>query len=222
MALPNVYLLASDNHPSLLPLLRSQPTLASSQDEHGYSVLHAAISYNHLDLARTLVHEFHVDVDIIDEDGESPLFSTEAISAARLLVEELGADRKLRNLEGQTAAEKIEADEDFPDVAAYLKELELQDNAGTSNVSNDSTTADAATEAVLPEGMSIRVGTMDASDIEGEGIVDPELKRRIEELATRDDFQGEEGQRQLRELVSDAVKEHLDTTEDRTSRRRLD
>lgn len=34
---------------------------------------------------------------------------------------------------------------------------------------------------------------------------DPELRRRIEELAAREDFQTEEGQKQLRELVQEVV-----------------
>ena len=44
---------------------------------------------------------------------------------------------------------------------------------------------------------------MQADQVGGEP--DPEFRRRIEELASRDDFQGDEGQRELRSLVSDAV-----------------
>ena len=88
---PNPYLLAADNSPELLPLLRSNPALASSQDEHGYSLVHAAASYNHLDLLRALVRDLHVDVNLKDEDDETALFVVETPEAAKVLVEELGA-----------------------------------------------------------------------------------------------------------------------------------
>jgi len=36
--------------------------------------------------------------------------------------------------------------------------------------------------------------------------VDTEFRQRIEELASREDFQGEGGQRQLRELITEALR----------------
>ncbi|KAH7160091.1 hypothetical protein B0J13DRAFT_120918 [Dactylonectria estremocensis] len=123
---PNPFLLAADDHPTLLPLLRENPALASSQDEHGYSLVHAAASYNHLDLLRVLVREFHVDVNLKDEDDETPLFVVETEAAAQVLVEELGADIKHRGSEGLTAREKIEAEGDFPAIAVYLSKVEAK------------------------------------------------------------------------------------------------
>jgi len=35
---------------------------------------------------------------------------------------------------------------------------------------------------------------------------DPEFKRRIEELASRDNFHTEEGQQELRDLIVDAIR----------------
>ncbi|RKK52502.1 hypothetical protein BFJ69_g9292 [Fusarium oxysporum] len=55
-----------------------------------------------------------------------------------------------------------------------------------------------------PEGMKVTVGTMDeTTDIPEE--IDPEFRRRIEELAQRDDFNTPQGQAELRKLVEDAV-----------------
>jgi hypothetical protein len=51
---------------------------------------------------------------------------------------------------------------------------------------------------------------------------DPEFRRRIEELAARDDFQTEEGQRQLRELVTEVVSGMTSEQTDRSVRRRVD
>lgn len=202
MAAPNPFLLAADNSPALLPLLRENPELASKQDEHGYSLVHAAASYNHLDLLRALIREFNVNVDLKDEDNETALFVVETVDAAQLLVEELGADTKHRGDEGLTAREKIENEGDFPAVVEYLSKLE--NNTQDEDIA---TTAAAVMPEVIPpppEGMSVTVGTMDESqDVPAD--VDPEFRRRIEELAGRADFDSPEGQAELRKLIMDAV-----------------
>lgn len=202
---PNPYLLAADNSPDLLPLLRSQPSLASAQDEHGYSLVHAAASYNHLDLLRTLVQEFKVDVNLRDEDGETALFVAETVDAAKCLVEELGADVKVRGAEGLTAGEKIEGEGDFPLVAEYLRAKDGGQTQSLSQSQGDQGVGGAeGSQGPLPEDLKFTVGTMDVErDVPDE--VDPEFRRRIQELAGRDDFHTPEGQAELRKLVEDAV-----------------
>jgi uncharacterized protein len=203
----NPFLLAADNSPELLPLLRTNPSLASAQDDHGYSLVHAAASYNHLDLLRTLILELDVPVDLRDEDGETALFVCETVECARILVEELHADPTMKGDEGKTAREKIEAEGDFPEVAAYLLQLDGVNGAANGTVSNGTTSElDILNQPPpLPEGVSVEIGTMAPEDI-GEEVIDPEFKRRVEELAARGDFQGEEGQRELRELITEAVR----------------
>jgi hypothetical protein len=193
---PNPYLLAADSPQLLLSLLREHPSLASGQDEHGYSLVHAAASYNHLDLLRDLIREFKVPVDLRDEDGETALFVVETVEAARVLVEELGLDAKIQNAEGQTAGEKIEVEGDYLEVAEYLQGLE----AGAASVNG--TTADGVELPPVPEGLRVTMGTMDDAE---EQQPDPELRRRIEELAAREDFQTAEGQAELRRLVEEAI-----------------
>jgi len=170
--------------------------------------MHAAASYNHLDLLRTLVNEFNVDVNIKDEDGETALFVAETVDCAQLLVEELHADITVRGEEGRSAREAIEQDGDFTDVAVYLriKELESTNGVGTASLVNgDSITNGDGSNLPppLPEGVTVDIGTM-PEDEAGE-VVDPEFRRRIEELAQRDDFQGEGGQAALRELITEAI-----------------
>ncbi|GAB1319144.1 hypothetical protein MFIFM68171_09354 [Madurella fahalii] len=215
---PNPYLLAADNPPALLSLLREDPSLAKGQDEHGYSLVHAAASYNHLDLLRSLIREFKVPVDLRDEDGETALFVVETVEAARVLVEELGLDIKIRNAEGQTAREKIEADEEWPAVTGYLRGRETgSSGANGTETGNTSTVTELPP---LPEGLKVMMGTMDEAEA-GEQQPDPEFRRRIEEFAARDDFQTPEGQAALRQLVEDAIGgEGL--TEERSVRPRQD
>ncbi|PHH92074.1 hypothetical protein CDD83_9100 [Cordyceps sp. RAO-2017] len=193
----NPFLLAADNSPALLPLLRQDPSQASAQDEHGYSLVHAAASYNHLDLLRALVLDFKVDVNLRDEDDETPLFVVETVEAAKVLVEELAADVRHTGSDGLTAADKIEADGDFPAVAAYLKTLESAGRADHVSASVPDVAEPSA------QGIEFTLGTLDPThDIPDE--VDPEFRRRIEELAQKD-LNTPSGQADLRQLVEDAI-----------------
>lgn len=202
---PNPFLLAADNPSALLALLREDPSIASGQDEHGYSLLHAAASYNHLDLLRSLVNEFDVPVDLCDEDSETALYVVETVEAARVLVEELGLDVAITGDDGQTARQRIEEEGDFPAVAEYLasKETNGLNGAGSTQEVN-SAGVNGYDLPPAPQGMSVNFGTIS----EGEAAaaeLDPEFRRRIEELAAREDFNTEAGQAALRQLVEDAV-----------------
>ena len=205
-ASPNPLVLAAENPPMLLPLLRSNPSLAAKQDEHGYSLLHAAASYNHLNLARDLENEFKIDPNIRDEDEETALFVVETVEAARCLVEVVGTDPEIKNAEGLTAEEKIRVEGDFVAVADFLKEFRLQKSAVKADPRECVEGVDDLEHPPpVPNGIQLQVGTLEDEQNLGE-VVDPELKERIEELASREDFPGQEGQRQLRNLIADAVR----------------
>jgi hypothetical protein len=190
--------LVPDSPDTVLSHLANSPNLASARDAHGYSLLHAASSYNQIPLLRALIETYNVSPNIIDEDNETPLFAAETIDVAKAL-SELGADVAWTNAEGMTAAEKIEGEGEFPLVAQFLRE----NTTGSSRSSAAISSAENIALPPLPNGVKINIGTMD--EPEEEGAPDPEFRRRIEELAARDDFQTEEGQRQLRELVTEAV-----------------
>jgi hypothetical protein len=197
--------LVPDSPDAVLGYLRAHPDLASKQDAHGYSLVHAATSYNHLDLLQALVQEFAVDVNVKDEDGETCLFNAESVEFAKELVD-LGVNVSAQNGDGQTAAEKLDDDDEQPEVAAYLKGLA---NEGTS----DSAAGSSSTEMItngdtttahppppLPDGVQVNIETMQEGDVGADP--DPEFRRRIEELAARQDFDGSEGQQELKDLIS--------------------
>ncbi|KAL8886761.1 MAG: hypothetical protein Q9205_007022 [Flavoplaca limonia] len=217
MSTPNVFILASDNSPQLLPLLHLKPSLALSQDEHGYSLVHAAASYGHHELLRTLIRDFQVDVNIKDEDGETSLFAVETVETAKILVEELDCDTSLKNDEGLTAEEKIRTEGDFVTVADYLRTVSARAASGSSpnDVSDAQRRQEEEPLPPLPPNVTVNMGTTTEDEVPEE--VDPTFRARIEELASREDFQGEEGQKQLRELVTDAVRK----VEGRDVRRRV-
>ncbi|KAF2003289.1 hypothetical protein P154DRAFT_398837, partial [Amniculicola lignicola CBS 123094] len=210
-----------DSRPnSILTSLAQHPQLASASDAHGYSLVHAAVSYSQLGVLRELIQKYNVNVNVLDEDGETPLFAAESADVARVLVEELGADWRLRSSDGKTAEEKFAEEEgEAHEVCQYLRSLQHSGNtAGGADAAGEG--GDIHPPPPLPDGVKINLGTMEEEAV-GEAP-DPEFRRRIEELAAREDFHTEEGQRQLRELVSEAVT-GMDTEQAaRSVRRRVD
>ncbi len=210
---PNVLQLAADKPAEVISVLRGQPSLAYSQDEHLYSLMHAAASYNHLDLLRALVSEFHVNVDLKDEDGETALFVVETLDCAKVLVEELNADMKIRSrVDGKSAKERITEEGDFPEVAVYLTMKDLEAQGSSANATSTTLANNVYAPPPLPKGVSVDIGTMAPEDA-GE-VADPAFRRRIEELAAREDFQGEDGQRALRELITEALRGEINQERD--------
>lgn len=215
----------------VLSRLRERPELASAQDSHGYSLLHAATSFGHPDLLRALVQEFQAPVNIVDEDGDTALFTAESVAIAEILVKDLNADLSHRNSENITAKEYIEQEGDFPAVAAWLRRAEKAKPSkssaslkGSSNTetddsrksrgsvlnSRDCSNTTNPTEIIdsehppppLPPGVSVNVETLSESTPDAP---DPQFRKRIEELAARDDFDSEESQKELKRLITDAV-----------------
>lgn len=228
--------LVPDNPSAVITYLSQNPSLASDKDAHGYTLLHAASSYSHPDLIRALIKDYNVNPNTVDEDNETPLFAAENEEVARLLLE-LGTDVWWKNEDGLTAEGKIETDGEFPLVAAFLRSYvsempaRVEESATFEHhttTGNRVTAADPETNGTtphplsLPDNVKVSVGTMAQPDGEPP---DPEFRRRIEELAARDDFQTEEGQRELRILVQDAVaglRESAVTSEGRGVRRRVE
>jgi ankyrin repeat protein len=202
--------LVPDSPDTVIAHLRDHPNLASQQDSHGYSLLHAATSYGHLQLAQLLIKDFNVPANIADEDDETALFNAETVEMAKELLL-LGVSLDAKNSEGQTAAEKLDDEDEQPAVAAFLRQAaggasvdEAVAQTGVAADSNGTNGTDGVhAPPPLPGNFEVNVGTMDASEAGEEP--NPEIRRRIEELAARPDFQTEQGQAELRELVSEIL-----------------
>lgn len=226
--------LVPDSPTSVLNALTSHPDLASSADHNGYTLLHAAASYNQLDLLRTLVNTYNCNVNIADDEWETPLFAAETLEAAKCLVEELDADVGVVNGEGVDALESaranVEDGGEWVQVVEYLAGvIERRAQNGTSNGVNGAVQSNSNTNGTafghapppLPDGVRITgMRQVAESEQEDEGQApDPEFRRRIEELAAREDFQSAAGQRELKTLVEDAIG-GLRSTGERDVRRR--
>jgi hypothetical protein len=220
MALPtptiDVLLNLIDTRPqSILQTLEQHPQLATTRDAHGYSLVHAAASYNQLNVLRELVQKYLADVNILDEDGETALFATENTEVAKCLVEELGADVSVRNSEGKTAEEKIcEEEGEGHEVYQYLRSQRTGGEPAISEV------VETNGMPPLPNGVQVNMGTM-TEDAAGDAP-DPELRRRIDELAAREDFQTPEVQEQLRQLIQEVVTGMGADEGDRSVRQRVE
>lgn len=220
MALPtptiDVLLNLIDTRPqSILQTLEQHPQLATTRDAHGYSLVHAAASYNQLNVLRELVQKYSADVNILDEDGETALFATENTEVAKCLVEELGADVNVRNSEGKTAEEKIcEEEGEGHEVYQYLR------SQRTGGVPAIAEVVETNGMPPLPNGVQVNMGTM-TEDAAGDAP-DPELRRRIDELAAREDFQTPEVQEQLRQLIQEVVTGMGSDEGDRSVRQRVE
>jgi ankyrin repeat protein len=73
-----------------------------SADRAGYTAIHAAASYGHLPLLHFLVKEREGDINIKDQEGDTPLHMCELVEVAREMINELGADVTIKNKEGLT------------------------------------------------------------------------------------------------------------------------
>lgn len=188
----NIWVAAADNQIEVVEnYLNSSEFTANAKDPNGYTPIHAAASYGHIDLLKLLMSKGG-DINVQDNEGDTPLHHVEDINTAKFLVEELKADFKIKNEEGQTAAEYIEEEEEYPELAQYLRSL-LHDKPETSDGS-------------VLEGLPVP-GTVDGHAIrytmeEDAGDMDPERRQKLEEIAN-----SENPEEALRELITSAVRE---------------
>lgn len=96
-------------------------------DEQGYTCLHAAASYAHLDLLQYLLSRPDIDVNARDTDGDTALHVCEDVASAQALLDS-GADSKALNVHGFNPAD-IARQEGHVDVAAFLDSLHPGDAA---------------------------------------------------------------------------------------------
>lgn len=96
-------------------------------------------------------------------------------------------------------------------VAAYLRGLEA---AAITAGEVEGVRGGATTYPKPPLGISVDLSAVEDAS-ETLPPVDDTLRRKIEQLATREDFDSEETQKELRSLVTQAVHDHvLDTGEE--------
>ncbi|ORX39870.1 ankyrin repeat-containing domain protein [Kockovaella imperatae] len=156
----NIWVAASDGDFDRVKELIEDGFSPNEKDHNSYTPMHAAASYAHLELFEYLLSKGG-NINLPDEDGETPLFTVETMEAARFLVEK-GADVNWENEEGLVAADSLE--EDHPEIAHYLRSLSsgdgedgavsVIDGQGANNVAIDQF-ADLHSSALMAEAQAV-------------------------------------------------------------------
>ncbi|KAF9649828.1 ankyrin [Thelephora ganbajun] len=116
----NIWVAAGDGDLDRVKGLIEQQALSpNAPDPYTYTPMHAAASYGHIEVLEYLVSQGG-NVNITDEEGDTPLYTVENVETAQWLVSH-GATVDMRNCEGVSPIEHLE--EDFPVVAAYLRSI---------------------------------------------------------------------------------------------------
>lgn len=116
----NIWVAAGDGDLSRVQeLVETTSVSPNAADQFSYTPMHAAASYGHLDVLRYLLSHGG-DINITDDDGDTPLYTVEDSSTARFLVEH-GATLDHRNNDGLSPVEHLS--KDFPGVAAFLSSI---------------------------------------------------------------------------------------------------
>ncbi|CAK5268732.1 unnamed protein product [Mycena citricolor] len=118
--LKNIWVAAGDGDLDRVRYLIEQESLSPDiPDEFTYTPMHAAASYGHLNVLEYLISKGG-DVNVTDDDGDTPLYTVEDVATARFLVEK-GAQVDRQNKEGVSPIDHLQ--EEFGDVANYLQSL---------------------------------------------------------------------------------------------------
>ncbi|KAL6942573.1 hypothetical protein ACO0QE_003752 [Hanseniaspora vineae] len=124
----NIWIAASDGRQDLVENYLANGLSAVAKDPNGYTPMHAAASYGHLQLLEFLVNKHNGDINVRDEDGDTPLHHVEDAATAKFVIEQLHADPNLRNNEHLTALDNLLQDSDSdPQLVEYLKSVTIKD-----------------------------------------------------------------------------------------------
>ena len=221
----NIWIAAADNQ---IDQVEKYITLgeftANAKDPNGYTPLHAAASYGHHDLIDYLVNHGG-NINIQDNEGDTPLHHVEDVNTAKLLVEKYKADYNIKNNDGLTAAKFIEEEDEFPEIATYLKSLSHDKPEDTSSeITQANDFLESLPQPGTVDGREIKYSLQTEEQQQGDEELSPEeleqRRKRVEEILKSEN--PEEG---LRELITNAVHDGLEqrqqqTEEAPTSKRR--
>lgn len=208
----NIWIAAADNQRQIVEhYILSNEFTPNSKDPNGYTPIHAAASYGHVNLLQYLIDNGG-DINIQDNEGDTPLHHVEDVKTAKYLIEKLHADYKIKNNDGLTAHQYIEEDDDFPEVSEYLKTLAHDKPSTDGNPNEDEVEANEFVES-LPQpgnidGHDIRYTLENEATQEGDEQLSPEeLEERRKKIQAI--LESENPEEALRDLVRNAVHEGL-------------
>jgi len=160
-------------------LIENQSLSPNAPDPYTYTPMHAAASYGHIEVLEYLVGRGG-DVNVKDNDNETPLFTVESVEVARWLINH-GADITIQNADGMTPAQHLA--EEFPCVSSYLYSLAPSLPAPTASLPQPSSyTTDQAASSITQS-----------------------ILTNAQEIMQRAEAEGRDPEKELREMVGRAV-----------------
>ncbi|EIN04807.1 ankyrin [Punctularia strigosozonata HHB-11173 SS5] len=181
----NIWVAAGDGD-----LVRVRVTVSpNAPDANTYTPMHAAASYGHTDVLAYLISRGG-DVNVTDEDGDTPIYTVENLETARFLVDH-GAHVSRTNREGVSPADHVR--EDFPEIADYLERVVA--SAGAIG-SDDGGPLPAPPPAPLP--------SQHSQNVRSEALTST-LIAEAQEIMARAEREGTDPDAELREAVSRTV-----------------
>jgi len=163
-------------------LVEQQSTSPNAPDEFTYTPMHAAASYGQLE---TLAYLFSQggDVNVTDEDGDTPLYAVENTETAQWLLDH-GSTLDHQNNDGVSPIEHLQ--ENFPEIAAYLQ----------SRLNPSS--------CVIPGAVSPSRPSQYQQDIATESLTSS-LMQSVRDIMQRSEADGRDPDEELRQVVGRIV-----------------
>ncbi|KAJ1723171.1 hypothetical protein LPJ53_002483 [Coemansia erecta] len=180
----NIWTAASDGDiDRVRALIEENKDLVNAKDQNGYTPMHAAASWRHVELLKLLVSSGG-DVNIRDTDGDTPLHICEDKECALFLLDH-GADPKAENDEGLTPVHTTLENEATEVTELLCKRLDIP----------------------VPKLEEIREA--EEADEPNEAITDAKLEELSNWLMQNADENGEADEDALREMVTKFVMQKL-------------
>ena len=212
----NIWVAAADGRLDIVEKLISLgENTANSRDPNGFTPIHAAASYGHINIIEYLINNGG-DINIQDNDGDTPLHHCENLEIIKLLINKYNADYKIKNNEGLNVKEYFIDEGEFPDIIAFLQSLDGESGSNT-NDNNTSVINQGQDRLVLPNGEEIKAFLSDNIDSVTGNIDDindntPEMierRKEVERILSNTDLSEIERDEQLRNYVLNIVSSNI-------------
>ncbi|GAA5817264.1 hypothetical protein MFLAVUS_010807 [Mucor flavus] len=184
----NLWVAAGDGQLDRVKELVETGVDVNSQDQFGYTAMHAAVSYSQIDIVKYLL-EKGANVNIEDFEKDTPLYVAETVEMAQLLLDH-GAEPKRVNEEGLSPAATA-LEEGWEDVAKLLADI-TKEVLPTKEEEEENDESEALSHV--------------QEEDEEEPELSDELSNQMQEIMKRIEEQGGvENEEELRDMVTKMV-----------------
>lgn len=180
--------------------IENQNISVNAADPQGYTAIHAAASYDHIELLNYL---FGIggDPNVQDHDGDTPLHHCENVETAKVLVQH-GANWSIKNKDGLAPAAYIIEDGDFPELGKYLQCLETTGNA-------EKAWGMFSAKDVNIEGFENQIKTFLSAPESELGPEMSEQRKQLEVIMSNQDLSDADRDEKLKEYVMEILGGHM-------------